>query len=129
MTPVDCFRLDASGYEATGQSTILDRGQRVGAVVGCRIDAQFDAGTLGAVLFVSPNTIFVGLLHVVLVQDGRVREDLALGDAMAEGLATEFEVSGPASIRFRFPFDEPRCVRVERRATWLGLREQWLHLN
>ena len=122
------FSLDTSGYEATGRSTVMDGGRPAGRVMGCKVEAEFDAGAAGTVLFVSADSTFVGVLHILLVREGRVAGRVTLGDAGAEGLASEFEPLGPGRVRFRFPFRGVRELRVERRTGWLGLRARWLHL-
>ena len=129
MTPCARCALDVTQYGATGLSTVLEAGRPAGTVLGCKIEAQFDTGTYGIVLLVSADSIFVGLLHILLVREGRIVERLRLGDGNAQGLATEIQAEGADGISFRFPFDEINRLRVEPRSSLFGLRRRTLHLG
>lgn len=129
MRPSTRCTLDVTAYEATGYSLVLDDGRQVGRVLGCRIDAQYEAGAHGIVLFVSPDTIFVGLLQILLVRDGTIAEQLRLGSGSEQGLATEFNSPDAGTITFRFPFDALRRLHVAPRSSLFGLRRRVLHLD
>lgn len=126
------FTLDTARYEATGESEVLAGDRRIGSVLGCKIEAQFEVALgdgMATVLLVSADSIFVGLLHILLVRDGAIVERRQLGDGSAQGLATEIRQDGPTTITFRFPFDEPNRLHVEKRSSLFGLRQRFLHLD
>ena len=132
MTPSSRCTLDTERYNATGYSEVLDDGRPAGKVLGCKIEAQFAVtldGRACAVLLVSADSIFVGLLHILLVRDGSIIERRQLGDGNAQGLATEITTDGRETIRFNFPFDEPNRLLVRKRSTLFGLRQHYLQLG
>ena len=130
ISPVTRFSLDTADAEQTAKSILLMDGQPVGRVRGNHIDAQFAVGQDGHVVFVSFDDLFSALEAIYFVDPaGRIRDEVSLGDATAQGLITEITVTGDDRIAFAFPMNERQVLRIAREPRLLGFRERWLHVD
>lgn len=128
IRPASRFTLDSSGAENTARSTLIADGRALGRVRGSHIDAQF--AVEGAhVVFVSFDDMFSAILTIYFVDaDGRLRDEVKLGHETEQGLISDIRVEGDR-IRFAFPMNEVRVLRIARESSLLGLRQRWLHLE